>query len=419
MMSKIKLSNLSKVFSYGLLTAILIVTSVTDITSALNTRPTDTEFFSGNDILFYDPNASPDVCPTSGSLVGGTNTEQAFNYFTSRGLTPEQAAGILGNLLKESGGSGDIDPGVEEYVANRHGTRGYGIAQWTNSPGSPRRQALEEAARAQGVPVNDLGFQLDYLWQEMEVRLTSQKAIRKGLGDRGDTELESMKKMTSVLDAAILFHDSFERSADSEQRVITHRGGAAQTVYDLYAGNAVTAGGTVAGCPTNFNGGDLIETVLAYAWPQYHRPPYINNKPEYAEAVRRAQSEGRYVGGLNNPGIDCGGFVTTLLVDSGFEPNYNHGGKLSSGAGATPTQERWVRNNWSTLGRGNAINTADLRPGDVAFSPGHTFVYVGNIDGFDSTIASASLSRNGRGWRSPMAGRESLVSSSVTWYGIR
>lgn len=163
---------------------------------------------------------------------------------------------------------------------------------------------------------------------------------------------------------------------------------------------------------SNFNGGDLIQTMLAYAWPQYHPAPYTNKKPEYETAVNKARSEGRYVGGLQYPGVDCGGFVTTLMVDSGFEPNYNHAGKISQGAGTTTTQRAWAESNWNLLKRGSEINPADLRPGDVAFSPGHTFVYVGSVPNFDSHIASASVEI----WRSPMAGHESITASDVTWY---
>ena len=61
-----------------------------------------------------------------------------------------------------------------------------------------------------------------------------------------------------------------------------------------------------------------------------------------------------------------------------------------------------------------------LSPGDVAFSSGcgsgpggcgHTYVYVGEIPGFNAHIASASWDR-----RTPMAGHEAIVSEGVNWY---
>ncbi len=157
---------------------------------------------------------------------------------------------------------------------------------------------------------------------------------------------------------------------------------------------------------TGFAGGNFNETLKAYAWSD-HRGLTVEARPEYVEAYTTAQSEGRYIGGIRYPGIDCGGFVTLLVTDSGFDPGYNHEGR----GGPTGTQEAWARENWQTVGNGASIDPAELQPGDVAFSPGHTFIFVGDVDGFESNIASSSLDE-----RAPMAGNESLTSASVTWY---
>lgn len=128
--------------------------------------------------------------------------------------------------------------------------------------------------------------------------------------------------------------------------------------------------------------------------------------PDYSEAVSRRLSEGKYVGGGSHPGIDCGGFVTTLLQDSGFDPNYGGGSNV-------PVQHNYViSNGWQVID-----NIEDLQPGDVAFNSknSHTFVYVGDIDGFGSMIASASYGgSNSNKWRAPMAGTENI--HNVTWY---
>ena len=156
--------------------------------------------------------------------------------------------------------------------------------------------------------------------------------------------------------------------------------------------------------------GNFSEYVLKYAWPD--STTRTDKKPEYAEAIEKAKSEGRYVGDeCFGGGVDCGAFVTTILNDSGFEPRYNHSGKLSDGAGYTAIQRAWAEANWQTLGDGASINVADLQPGDVAHSPGHTFVYAGDIPGFNSKIASASQCEY-----APKAGLESITSGSVTWF---
>src|SRR5262245_59249479 len=51
------------------------------------------------------------------------NDFAAFTFFVSKGLTPIQAAGIVGNLDQESG----VDPNSVQYG----GGPGRGIAQWS------------------------------------------------------------------------------------------------------------------------------------------------------------------------------------------------------------------------------------------------------------------------------------------------
>lgn len=185
--------------------------------------------------------------------------------------------------------------------------------------------------------------------------------------------------------------------------------------------NAVTSSNlTSDGCMVS---GDLQQLALRYAWPTYHAANYFDMMPDYEAAVQRRRSEGKYVGGASRPGIDCGGFVTTLIQDSGFAPEYN--GYNSN----VPPQEKWVKENGWTLLNGTEdtqIDTGILQPGDVAFSgpsdhPGHTFIYVGQISGFDSNIASASYggSSDTPAWRTPMAGKENLLTGKgvpVRWY---
>lgn len=168
-------------------------------------------------------------------------------------------------------------------------------------------------------------------------------------------------------------------------------------------------------CPDDT--GDLTGYTLRYAWPDHRGTGYTTAKPEYAEAVAAKQKNKQYVGGNSMPGIDCGGFVTALIVDSGFDTEYNFGSFLSKGASSvTYGQLKWlsqtdtwqlVNPDWNTP----ISDEADLKPGDVAFTScsdkwecGHTYAYVGEIDGFETHIASASLEE-----RAPMAGKEGII----------
>lgn len=169
------------------------------------------------------------------------------------------------------------------------------------------------------------------------------------------------------------------------------------------------------GCAAVQNG-DVVSTALNYAWPDNRGSGYVELKPEYEAAMNAARRDGQYVGGRSYTGVDCGGFVTRVMIDSGFEPLYNYSGAISDGAGYTAIQLAWVRDNWTSIG--TVESTSELQPGDVAFrvnpdgsNDGHTFMFVGDQPGFEEDIASASLDS-----RAPMAGRENPIASNIEWY---
>lgn len=114
------------------------------------------------------------------SLAGNSNAEKIYNYLRAMKYTPAGAAGIMGNLMAESGmnpqnlqntyeksfGLNDeqytkaVDSGQwsKDKFINDKG--GYGLAQWT-SPG--RKQVLYESSVEKGMSVGDLNAQLPVL----------------------------------------------------------------------------------------------------------------------------------------------------------------------------------------------------------------------------------------------------------------
>lgn len=184
--------------------------------------------------------------------------------------------------------------------------------------------------------------------------------------------------------------------------------------YQAIGGGNGSKGSGVCGTPVA--SGDIAELVVKYAWPEYHSPVFLEAMPDYKEAYNRRIREGKYVGSRATM-ADCGGFVTALLQDSGFDPDYGGGGN-------TYYQESYVINSpdWELVNPSyNApiSDESDLQPGDVAFTScgatplncGHTYVYVGEISGFNSHIASASWDE-----RTPMAGTEGIVGAGINWY---
>lgn len=322
---------------------------------------------------------------------------QIFGYLLGKevhgvALRDFHVAGIMGNMWAESGfqpqrlqgtPSGAITPA--EQV--RNSGSGYGLVQWT-----PAGKMINPTIAA-GKDPNNWIVQLDFL-----------------LGQLNGTDIDGQSgqrlvQTTDVGAATLEFETGYERHAGPPQpeRIVQ-----AQQILD-----AGYSGGGGDECD---NGGDsdFSSTVLDYAWETYHQAPYLEVKPAYEEAISAAQSGGQFVGGGSHPGVDCGGFVTRLMIDSSFEPEFNFGGNIADGAanvssGIAP----WLEANWERV---TVSGTQDLRPGDVAVytSRSHTFVYVGEIAGFGGVSASASIDE-----RAPMAGSEdgqALLANNIEWY---
>lgn len=114
---------------------------------------------------------------------------KVINFFREKGLTPEQSAGILGNLYQES----QLDP-------NAVGDNGasYGIAQWQGS----RRKELEKQPNW-----NSVDGQLNFIWKEL--LSTERKAFN------------YLKNTFTPRDSALTFSYYYERPSTphNEKRV--------------------------------------------------------------------------------------------------------------------------------------------------------------------------------------------------------
>jgi hypothetical protein len=176
----------------GFLLALIVASSTIATAQAL-----DSDFYSSNDILYYDPTS----CSAGGSstLSGDNNAAMVFNFLTSKGLTPAQAAGVVGNMILESG----INPqrlqgtslNAQTPASQASGSSsGWGIVQWT-----PAGKIINPTTQA-GKDPNSLSVQVDYLWNELN---TNEKGA-----------LSALQATTTPEDAAQAFGAKYERPAD-------------------------------------------------------------------------------------------------------------------------------------------------------------------------------------------------------------
>ena len=351
--------------------------------------------------------------PTKGGGVVkmlSDNPETALGYLMSAGngtkLTLAQAAGVVGNLQQESGPS--LDPRASNGTHN-------GIAQWdeANRWGNG---LVKFAADMNGDPY-DIAIQLRYLAWEMG--LTDEW---KGHPSTNGGVADAVRATSTPEEAAEVFEATFERSGGS---ALSQRQANARALYDKYKDSTALSSsgaalpGTSAACSSGSGGTSALQNyTLKYAWKELHHEPRTQRKDDYVAAMDSAVKDGRYTGQPSSEemrGVDCGVFVTTLLYDSGFDKTYNYDAK----GGGTVNQLQWAILNWQLLGYANRTYQPDgskftddkLQPGDVAFSLGHVWVYVGEINGFESKYASASY-----GEKAPSAAGEGFDWDNAMWF---
>lgn len=109
---------------------------------------------------------------------------QIVNFFMNKGLTKNQAKGIYGNIMQESGGKRNIVSG--------DGHNSYGLAQWTGT-----RKARLFSKYGTNPTVNQ---QLEYLWDELN---STEKSA-----------LNALRNTSTVADATKVFMQKFERPAN-------------------------------------------------------------------------------------------------------------------------------------------------------------------------------------------------------------
>lgn len=106
------------------------------------------------------------------------------NFFMNKGLTKNQAKGIYGNIMQESGD--------KHNIVSRDGHNSYGLAQWTGI----RKARLFSKYGTNPTVIQ----QLEYLWSE--------------LNSTEKDALNALRNTSTVEDATKVFMQKFERPAN-------------------------------------------------------------------------------------------------------------------------------------------------------------------------------------------------------------
>jgi hypothetical protein len=175
------------------------------------------------------------------SASAASNDEIAFDYFVGKGLTERQSAGIVGNLIQESGSP--INP-----YANQPSGPGMGIAQWSEGGrwDTDSRDNMVWYAGLSGRSRYALAAQLDFTWYEL--------STFSGYG------LAELRGTTSVSSATTVFMQKFERCGTC---ATTQRVAYANDVLAKYGTGGTGGGTTETALPVLRNGssGSAVRTL--------------------------------------------------------------------------------------------------------------------------------------------------------------
>lgn len=196
--------------------------------------------FQGN-ATYNGTSSNNCVCSEEGSgsatiLEGNDNVEKVWNYLVGQmGYSPKQAAGVMGNIQRESGFDPQIIQGGGTTKNPRGITAGWGLIQWT--PADPKVFNSARDAGATG-PIYELGTQLDILKAHMDGRVPI---------TTGQFSVEEFKQIDDIRAAVEYFEKHIEGAG---VKAIEERVGFANAIYEKYSGETVPTSGASSSTPS-------------------------------------------------------------------------------------------------------------------------------------------------------------------------
>ena len=175
--------------------------------------------------------------------TSGDKLTMARNLMRDLGLTPAQAAGIVGNMAAESGVENarpqGSRPGVKAPL-KVDGVTGYGLVQWTSKG---RQQNLAEYAKSKGADLS----------KPLSMNIEYQFFLKEFKGAYGNV-LKQIKQAQDVKAASTIFMQQYEIPAGYKTEVkIMERYNLSKPIYDRLAkgeGKATEGVGTYIGAPS-------------------------------------------------------------------------------------------------------------------------------------------------------------------------
>ncbi len=279
---------------------------------------------------------------TNSELVGSENAEKAFHYMVSAGYTPEQAAGFVGNFVRESGVEPQIEEGrtaqtsrpIAEFLASGESKKtsgspkGYGLVGWT---GYSQLDNMAAWVTDNGGDPGSLQGQLSYLVYQLSVG-----GPRQAIGD-------AMRATKTAEEATIVFNVKYEVSGDSKNpggKGWNLRNQYANDALAKYGGNASPTGGTTGACAPGGTTPGEYALPLDRKWYDEHKQWFTKPHHDYPASdipVQTGTPVYSMSGGTITSAPNGGKCGTGVSIDAGngIKFVYCHGSDGGSVPGAS------------------------------------------------------------------------------------
>lgn len=405
------------------LTSKIVAAVLLSITLVMSQIPTtvfafDEQFYSTNDILFYDPRSLACSGPANSgaSLTGSDNQEKAFNYFVSKGYKPEQSAGIVGNMVAESGVLPMRQQGkpatleVSSKQINGSGS-GWGLVQWT-PPSKMINPSLQAGKKHE--QIDTLEYQLQFLWEQLEGTGTGAKISEKAAGDH-------LKQQTTVSGAARSFMTKYERPRDQGEAAQKHRSQLASVVFEKYGGNTASPATPVNGavsepgadCGTGAVGdGDIVSIAQAEVAKNVKEQPIGCDAGNPSRKGDCGPEVNKYTD--NTLEYWCADFVSWVYKQAGkpFTGGSSGGWRIAG----VKAMRAWFQQNGTYTKNGPGVTP---NPGDTYMTAGET--HIGIVEKVENgtvhTISGNTSVENYRNGVGVGRGTYKIGSGQISGYG--
>lgn len=381
--------------SKRMISAVLVsVFASTFITQAA--QAFDLQFYSNNDILWYNPDCASAAAGGGSIVITGTAAKSLEEFVDKYGQMAFDTGKKYGIPYEAILAQGAIESGMGKSGLTQKANNFFGIKAGSKWTGETINMQTGEQTPGGGNYTVNAAFRKyptpEAGWDGYGQFITENPRYKDALKHPGDpiayitaikaagyaTDVSYVSKVGGMaLSIAEYIKKTGKWPPSSEvAKTNTPTGGSSSTPKGSCAPTTITGGG---------NGEAIMQTALSLAWPNKGKHNGTSKslaREEYQIAMPKFND---YSNAGSTPWTDCGVFVATVMRASGADPKYFGRG--------TSNQLNYVK----TESKFHAFipsDTSILRAGDVMVLNGHTYIFTGiykGDDGKDYTIAQASL----------------------------